>query len=193
MILKGSFNKQNTIVIVGCSEYATSTLVNKLIENFTSIGINRACLDYNTNYVSTSETSFFKHIARIRKPAVIPYNEDYYKDNYDEKDFYYTQSNEINLNKLSNKLLYKENSLIPVVNWCILQGYSNILMVGISIDECWAHYYNKDMYRKQPKEYIEVVRNALYSLARHINIYACHNNSFDSRFIKTIDIDKITY
>jgi hypothetical protein len=101
---------------------------------------------------------------------------------------YEATTNYIPVNKEDNKLYIFKASLHTAINFAIVEGYKNclILFADLSYDK-HAHFYDseetKNKMQPRPTKRVDIMRESLYNFKKHINIYKTNNNDLDLEYI----------
>ncbi|NOQ50260.1 MAG: hypothetical protein GQ557_01165 [Mycoplasmataceae bacterium] len=117
----------------------------------------------------------------------------YYEDNkliYDDHAIvpYYLYDGVKNVVQLerNNKLCMYKTTLHSAINLAIIEGYENIILFGIELEQDWSHFYGHNI--KRPSKRLKKMRELLYMFTKYINIYKTNNNSLELEYI---DIDSL--
>ena len=193
-----NINKDNTLIVFGGSPYIKEIqhLIPNIQANYDTLGLNLLPTSYpNFKYWCWCDlylTSFFKDFS-LQNYIIITTKEvkkrelDLLNIPLNPNNFYFQETIEnIPIKKHEQRLLIWKTSVHAAINYAIVSGFKNVVLIGIDLEENWGHYYSEENVRR-PARRIQRMREYLYNFKEYINIYKTNkNNTLD---LEWIDID----
>lgn len=166
-------NKSDTILIVGRSEFVTP----KLLEKIKALPFDKVAINH---YIEGA-----KYVAFVDKKVA----SDSDKDMVDAipltlKEFNYPNAEAYHLVSYNGQFLVKDDTLAYfgfthdfVLSWCIKQGYSNVILIGVADFETHNHYDKDEDFNPSPR-CIAGSKNAIENIySKELKIFTMNKKS----------------
>ncbi len=192
---KVGLNPEDTWIVFGCSPYVNQVKdrIPVLLKNFRSIGLNvfplffKGCefittIDKNTLFRDYRGSKFILGWGKN--------NTDYYKYQKTAEVAYifepdpekviledtFKWTNREELKFTPGQLCCRHTIALPSVNYALLQGAKNIVLVGVDFTSGWQHFYDRPKYvnirqANIKRHRIQIMNSLLKQLSRHVSIY----------------------
>lgn len=172
-------------LVIGSAGCIDKELTEKILPYCKSVAINAACSLFVADYASTSEISAYNNWSTLgNKCKNLLVHKSCIKSGYEFSDKIEMEDN--------NLLFYGHgNSALPAINFLIKLGCKEIILSGITFEPLWT-YINLDLGKYHEPSHCEKIRQDLYSCANYTGLFCINRNTFDPKYVKTLNPENLT-